>query len=95
MIAKPFWPHVLKTNPEAKGNPMSVTIFTKPACVQCDATKKALDKKQIDYETIDLTQDAEAMEKVQSLGYRSAPVVITDTAHWSGFRPDMIQKIAS
>jgi glutaredoxin-like protein NrdH len=74
---------------------MSVTLFTKPACVQCDATKKALDKKQIPYEMVDLTEDAQAMEKVKALGYRSAPVVITDTTHWSGFRPDMINKIAS
>jgi glutaredoxin-like protein NrdH len=30
-----------------------VTIYTKPACVQCNATYRALDKQGIAYETVD------------------------------------------
>ncbi|MGO1948095.1 MAG: glutaredoxin domain-containing protein, partial [Mycobacteriaceae bacterium] len=26
-----------------------ITVYTKPACVQCTATKKALDKAGVDY----------------------------------------------
>ena len=52
-----------------------ITVFSKPACQACKATKKQLDKVGVDYTTIDITEDPEAYEYVQSLGYKSAPVV--------------------
>ncbi len=68
----------------------AVTIYTLPACVQCDATKRALDRKGIPYIAIDLSQDESALVMVRGLGYQSAPVVIAGDAHWAGFRPDRI-----
>ena len=73
---------------------MSITVYTKPACVQCTATYKALDKQGIDYETVDITLDSEARDYVMALGYLQAPVVVTGDAHWSGFRPDRIKALA-
>ncbi|OWY06925.1 glutaredoxin-like protein NrdH [Thioclava sp. IC9] len=72
---------------------MTITVYSKPACVQCTATTRALDAKGIDYNVIDLTKDAAAMEMVQDLGYRQAPVVIANEEHWAGFRPDMINRL--
>ena len=37
---------------------MTITVYTKPACVQCNATYKALDKQGLDYEIVDITEDA-------------------------------------
>ena len=73
---------------------MSITVYSKPACVQCTATTRALDAKGLSYDLVDLTQDAAAMEKVTSLGYRQAPVVIAGDEHWAGFRPDMIGRLS-
>lgn len=73
---------------------MSVTVYTKPACVQCNATYRALDKRGISYKTVDLSQDPQALEQVRALGYMQAPVVVSGSEHWSGFRPDMIEQIA-
>ncbi len=73
---------------------MTVTVYTKPACVQCNATYRALDKKGIAYQSVDISQDPSALERVRSMGYLQAPVVITDSDHWSGFRPDKINAIA-
>ncbi|MCT2089810.1 MULTISPECIES: glutaredoxin-like protein NrdH [Micrococcus] len=73
---------------------MTVTVYTKPACVQCNATYRALDKKGIAYQSVDMSQDAEALERVRAMGYMQAPVVITDADHWSGFRPDKIEELA-
>jgi glutaredoxin-like protein NrdH len=67
---------------------MSVTVYSKPACVQCDATYRALDRKGVEYTVVDITQDAEALEMVRGLGYLQAPVVVAGEDHWSGFRPD-------
>ncbi|MDN5731271.1 MAG: glutaredoxin-like protein NrdH [Yaniella sp.] len=69
---------------------MTVTVYSKPACVQCNATVRALDKKGIEYDVIDMSQDMDALERVRALGYMQAPVVMTEADHWSGFRPDKI-----
>ncbi|GAA1681213.1 NrdH-redoxin [Citricoccus zhacaiensis] len=73
----------------------TVTVYSKPDCVQCNATYRALEKKGIDYETVDLSQDVDALERIRTLGYMQAPVVVTATGdHWSGFRPDKIEELA-
>ena len=63
---------------------MAVTVYTKPACVQCTATKKALDRAGVDYEIVDITMDSEARDYVMALGYLQAPVVVAHNEHWSG-----------
>lgn len=72
-----------------------VTVYTKPSCVQCNATYRALDAKGIQYNVIDLSEDAAALEQVKALGYLQAPVVVTDEDHWAGFRPDLISDLAA
>lgn len=74
---------------------MSVTVYSKPACVQCDATYRALDRKGIEYTVVDITQDADALEMVRGLGYLQAPVVVAGDEHWSGFRPDKVMALAA
>ncbi|UOQ90322.1 glutaredoxin-like protein NrdH [Agromyces endophyticus] len=74
---------------------MTVTVYTKPSCVQCNATYRALDSKGIEYEVLDLSVDESALAQVKELGYLQAPVVITDEDHWSGFRPDKIDELAA
>ena len=71
------------------------TVYVKPACVQCDATKRFLDKAGIDYSTIDITQDAEALEKVLNMGFQAAPVVVTEDDAWSGFNPSKLEELAA
>jgi len=74
---------------------MTITVYTKPACVQCNATYKALDKQGLAYEIVDITEEAEARDYVMALGYLQAPVVVAGGEHWSGFRPDRIQAIVA
>jgi len=73
---------------------MTITVYSKPACVQCTATTRALDLRGLEYRVIDLTQDAGAMQDVTEMGYRQVPVVVAGDAHWAGFRPDMIGQLA-
>lgn len=65
-----------------------ITVYTKPACGPCTATLRALESKGLEYEAIDLSSNAEAVETIKAMGYMQAPVVVTDDDHWSGFRPD-------
>lgn len=71
-----------------------ITVYSKPACIQCTATTRELDRKGIPYKYIDLTEDSGAMETVRDLGYMQAPVVVAGEDHWSGFRPDKIGALA-
>ena len=75
----------------------AITLYSKPACVQCTMTKKALEKKGLAYTEVDLTQNPAALEYVtEDLGYSQAPVVVIDEHnHWSGFRPDRLEATAA
>ena len=72
-----------------------IVVYSKPACVQCTATTREMDRKGITYKYVDLTEDAEAMETVRDLGYMQAPVVVAGDDHWAGFRPDKIGQLAA
>ncbi|MCP2286971.1 Glutaredoxin, partial [Promicromonospora umidemergens] len=55
----------------------------------------ALDAKGILYDIVDLSENDAALEYVKELGYSQAPVVVVDDQdHWSGFRPDKIERVA-
>lgn len=67
-------------------------LYTKPGCVQCTATYRAMDDAGIEYDVVDVAEDDEALARIKALGYMAAPVVIAAGGrdHWSGFRPDKI-----
>ena len=71
-----------------------ITVYTKPACVQCSATFRALDHAAIVYEKVDITLNSEARDYVMALGYLQAPVIVAGDQHWSGFRPDRVKSLA-
>ena len=48
---------------------MTVTVFTKPHCPQCDATKRQLTKLGVPFETVDLTQNPSTLEQLQAAGF--------------------------
>ena len=73
---------------------MTITVYSKPSCVQCSATYRAMDKLGFDYEVVDITEDSDARDYVMSLGHLQAPVVVADGHHWSGYRPDQIKALA-
>ncbi len=77
---------------------MTITVLSKPSCVQCTATYRALDRKGIKYEVKDITADADALAQAKELGHMSAPVVVVSADgfedSWGGFRPDRIDELA-
>ncbi|SBS79037.1 Glutaredoxin-like protein NrdH [uncultured Mycobacterium sp.] len=74
----------------------AITVYTKPACVQCKAVFRALDKAGIDYQPVDISADSDARDFVMSLGYLQAPVVYAGPDnHHSGFRPDALKSMVT
>lgn len=80
------------------GSTPVVTVYGKPACVQCNATYRALDRAGVSYAVVDVTQAPAVLEYItDDLGYSQAPVVVVtedEENHWSGFRPDKISQLA-
>nr|WP_256429324.1 glutaredoxin-like protein NrdH [Frigoribacterium sp. CFBP 13729] len=73
-----------------------ITVYSKPDCQQCRMTYLALDAKGLDYQVVDVTESANALEFVKELGYLAAPViVVSEHDHWTGFRPDNIARVAA
>ncbi|MEK9499262.1 glutaredoxin-like protein NrdH [Photorhabdus sp. P32] len=72
---------------------MSITIYSKPDCVQCSATYQALSRRNIRYQIVDLTENPQALATIRAMGYQQVPVVVAGTQHWSGFRPDKINAL--
>ena len=74
---------------------MKITVWTTPACVQCNMTKKQFDKLGIRYEEQSLADNPEQLEAFKEQGYLQAPIVTTDIKTWTGFRLDKIQSLTS
>lgn len=73
-----------------------ITVYSKPNCVQCNATYRALDKQGLPYTIVDVTADPDAHLFVQSLGYLQAPVVVVDDdTHWSGHRIELLKSLTA
>jgi glutaredoxin-like protein NrdH len=69
---------------------MTITVYTKPSCVQCDATKRTLDKIGVGYTAIDVTQDEAAFDMLVEKGFKAMPVVNAGDDWWSGFNPEKL-----
>ena len=69
-------------------------VYSKPSCVQCNATYRALDAKGNEYEVFDLTEMPEKLEEFKAAGHLQAPIVVTPEETWTGFRPDLISLYA-
>lgn len=74
-----------------------ITVYSKPNCQQCTATYRKLKSLGLPHNSIDVTEDADALAFIRSLGYQQAPVVVVKEGeeikeHWSGFRPDLLKK---
>lgn len=67
-------------------------VYTKPNCVQCNATIRWLGNNGVDYETRPLTD--EKIDEFRSAGLTSAPVVEAAGQRWAGFIPDLLKEHA-
>jgi glutaredoxin-like protein NrdH len=71
-----------------------LTIYTRPNCGPCFATKRALAKAGIAFVEVPLEEVTDAQRAAfQAAGFVQAPVVLTPGGDaWAGFRPDRIEQ---
>lgn len=72
---------------------MRIIIYTRNDCVQCHATKRAMENRGVTFELVNVDQLPDAAETLRAQGFRQLPVVVAGETSWSGFRPDMINRL--
>jgi glutaredoxin-like protein NrdH len=70
-----------------------VIVYSNPNCVQCEQTKKYLALKEVPFESKMIADSPEVMAIIEEHGYKSAPIVVTSTNSWSGFRLDKLSDL--
>lgn len=75
----------------------TVTVYGKPRCVQCDATRRHLDKKGVAYTYLELEDHPDALKEAIDAGHLNAPVVIVERGNerrmWGGFRHALLEEL--
>lgn len=72
---------------------MTITLWEKPNCAQCEMTKKQFDKRGIIYQVKRLDRSPKAVDRFLELDLTAAPIVETDDRRWSGFRLNRIESL--
>ena len=79
-------------------SPFAITVWSKPSCVQCTATKRALDKgglvEGVDYEVKNLPDYPAMIEAFKTDGLMQAPNVESAYAEtFSGYNVNLVKEI--
>lgn len=61
------------------------TIYSTPSCTFCVQAKNLLESKGLDYQSIDITQDTEALQKMKEMGVRTVPQIFSDAGYIGGY----------
>lgn len=73
-----------------------ITVYEKPNCTMCEATKRFLDKNKVHYAVADIDEDIRLI--AQARGISAAPIVVVDhgdrTVMWGGFNLEKLREEA-
>lgn len=77
---------------------MDVTVYSKPNCPQCEATKRKFTKEGVAFREVDVTEDRRAFTRVRDeWGYQRVPVIEVRgegfDVRWDGFRPERMKAV--
>ena len=75
----------------------SITVWTKPQCVQCTAVIRTLKSAGATFTENDLTdpQNHDQLKTFKSQGVKQVPVIQASTGQFSGFDPDKLYQAIS
>jgi glutaredoxin-like YruB-family protein len=72
---------------------MSVIVYSTPSCPYCSMVKDFLKKKQVSFESYDVSRDERrAEEMVRKSGQMGVPVVDVNGRIFVGYRPAEIER---
>lgn len=78
----------------ASERPVTVRVYTKPSCIQCDMTKRELTRLGVEFEEDSILEPGN-LAAAKAMGLMSAPVVVAGDDEWAGFNPGKIKALAA
>lgn len=66
-----------------------VVVYTQPNCQPCKATLRRFREAGV---VVIENNAADYVDLLKAMGHQSAPIVMDGVRHWSGYRPDLIDK---
>jgi len=71
-----------------------ITVFTTKTCSVCVMVKRYLDAKNVDYETVDVTDDQAKRDELNKMtGYTTVPVITNGKDYLVGWKPAELSKM--
>ncbi len=70
-----------------------IKVYTLPNCGYCKQLKKHLDKNNIEYEEIVVTESADAKKFMKDRGYTGVPVTVIGTEEIQGLNIEKIDSL--
>lgn len=71
-----------------------ITIYSTPTCVYCNALKKYLTSKNLEYKEVDVSKDEKELEKMVAIsGQMGVPVIDIDGNVVIGFDKPRVDEI--
>lgn len=79
---------------------VTITVYGKPHCVNCEKTTGALESAQVGFTYHDISRDPAARATALSYGYLQAPIVVLEgivdeniVPIWSGYNEEAVTKL--
>lgn len=69
-----------------------IKVYSKPNCIKCELVKRYLNDKGVEFEVIDVFENAEALQMLRDKGYSEMPVVDIEGERHTGFQPNILAK---
>lgn len=66
-----------------------VVVYTQPNCQPCKATLRRFAEAGV---VVIENSAADYADLLKAMGHMQAPIVMDGVRHWSGYRPDLIDK---
>lgn len=71
-----------------------VTVYSKPNCGDCVATKELLKEIDVPFQEILVLPGSEEMRELKAKKVRQMPYVVTEQSSWTGFNEQKIRDLA-
>lgn len=68
-------------------------VTTLVLCVQLYCLRTAMESRGFDFEMVNVDLQPDLADNLRDQGFRQLPVVVAGETSWSGFRPDMINRL--
>lgn len=72
-----------------------ITVYGQPGCQPCRLATRQLDKEEVPYEYVDLTENPKKLQHFKDAGIQTTPIIETPSERFSGLQPNRIKDAAT